>query len=82
MGIRSDLIFSSIKKVKCDISKSLSAKSVEFFHDNGVINDYEYQFCCNTYRKKNLSDRQLDVRIKINNKVLGNLKKRGMQGAD
>lgn len=82
MGIRSDLIFASLKKVKDDMSKSLSAKSVEFFYDKGIINDYEYKFCCNTYRKRNLSDRQLDVRMKINTKVLQDLKKRGVHGAD
>lgn len=79
IGIRSDLIFSSIKKVKSDISKSFNVKSIDFFHDMGVINDYEYKFSCDTFRKRNLSERQLDVRQKINTKILEKLKKRGIQ---
>jgi hypothetical protein len=37
LGIRSDLIFSGIKRIRKDMSKSLNADSIVFFQQNNVI---------------------------------------------
>lgn len=80
LGLRSDLVFAAIKKIRKDISKSLNADAIAFFHDRRVINNWEYDFSQNTMSKRSLSAAQLQTRAKINQKVLLSIKQRGFQG--
>ncbi len=44
LGLRSDLIFSTIKRIRKDPDKSLNADAAAYFKAKGVLNDWEYSF--------------------------------------
>ena len=79
LGVRSDLIFTGIKKIRKDPTKSLNADSITFFRERGLLNDWEYGFLQDTMKKRNLSFKQMETRKRINLKVLGAVSKRGLQ---
>ena len=78
LGFRSDLIFQSLKRVRADLDKAIGPDATAFFHERGVINDWEYQFQQSTMRKRNLTDRQLASRRSINQKVIAAVRRRGL----
>ena len=78
LGFRSDLIFQSLKRVRADLAKAIGPDATAFFHERGVINDWEYQFQQSTMRRRNLTDRQLASRRSINQKVIAAVRRRGL----
>lgn len=78
LGFRSDLIFQSLKRIRADRDKALGPDATAFFHERGVINGWEYRFQQSTMRRRNLSERQLVSRHKINEKVLASIRRRGL----
>ena len=78
LGLRSDLIFAGIKRIREDITKSLNADSTVFFYDQCVLNDWEYKFQNSTLSKRALSAKQMETRQKINRKVLLYIARRGI----
>ena len=80
LGLRSDLIFTAIKRIRKDPDKSLNADAIAFFHERRVLNEWEYHFCQNTMRLRNMTSSQLGKRQDINKKVLSAIGKRGFQG--
>lgn len=79
MGVRSDLIFAGVKRIRRDRDKSLNADSIAFFRMKGLLTDWEYGFLQDTKNKRKLTARQLDARRQINKKVLAAISKRGLQ---
>ncbi len=75
IGLPSDKIFQSVKRVKKDNSKALNIEAIKHAHERSWINDWEYKFSVDTTRKRSLSDKQIAVRKKINNKVLSRMKR-------
>lgn len=82
LGFRSDLIFTAIKKIQKDVTKSLNADAIAFFKERGLLNKWEYEFLQNTMKKRNLSAAQLVSRKNINEKVLVAIGRRGFRGPD
>ena len=82
LGFRSDLIFAALKRIRKDKAKSLNADAISFFRQRGPFTDWEYKFLQNTMSKRNLSDAQLSVRKKTNEKVLAAVNRRGFRGHD
>lgn len=80
LGLRSDLVFAAIKRIRKDPDKSLNAEAIAFFRERGVLNEWEYNFCENTIRLRRLTVAQLSKRQDINRKVLMAVKTRGFQG--
>ncbi len=78
LGLRSNLIFQSIKRIRKDINKSVMDDATAFFYARGVLDDWEYKFQQDTMRKRNLSERQGIYRRKINNKILASIRRRGL----
>lgn len=76
IGLPSDKIFQAVKRVRKDNEKSLNAEAIKHAHEKLWINDWEYNFSIDTMRKRNLSVKQLQSRIKINEKMLNNMKKK------
>ena len=71
LGIdKGNKIFDSIKRLKDDLSKSMSAEVLEYLNDKKVITQFEYDFYTDTLRKRNFSDKQLEIRERINQKFL------------
>jgi hypothetical protein len=63
-------IFDSIKRIKADITKSMSIGALEYLKSKNIINDYEYTFYGNIINKRKLSDKQIPIKKKINVKLL------------
>lgn len=80
LGLRSDLIFTAIKRIRKDIEKSLNADAIVFFHERGLLNAWEYGFLNDTMSKRSLSESQKAIRIELNRKVLEAVARRGFQG--
>lgn len=80
LGIRSDLIFAALKRIKKDPKKSLNADAIVFFYKARAINDWEYKFLQDTKDKRNLSPAQLTMRLKLNERIIDAVAKRGLQG--
>lgn len=78
LGFRSDLIFASIKRIRKDRDKSIGAEAAVFFRERGIINAWEYKFQQSTYRKRDLTYKQLSTRHTINRKVLADVARRGI----
>jgi hypothetical protein len=71
LGIdKGNKIFDSIKRLKDDLSKSLSAEVLEYLNDKKVITPFEYSFYSDTLRKRNFTTKQLEIRERINQKFL------------
>jgi hypothetical protein len=75
IGLPSDLIFQAVKRVRKDNQKSLNAEAIQHAHDKGWINDWEYNFSIDTMRKRALTGKQLQTRMKVNEKMLANMKR-------
>jgi len=80
LGLRSDLIFTALKRIRAEIDKSLNADAIAYFKEKGVLSDWEYGFLENTHRKRVLTTAQADTRRRINRKVLAAVQRRGFQG--
>jgi hypothetical protein len=73
LGIGTTGLFSSYKLISNYIDKSMSEDLIYFSHRRRLINDWEKNFCLSTFRKRNLSDKAIDKRISINQKVLSGM---------
>lgn len=72
IGLPSDKIFQAVKRVRKDNEKPLNAEAIQHAHEKRWINDWEDNFAIDTMRKRNLSIKQLQSRIKTNEKMLNN----------
>lgn len=82
LGLRSDLIFTALKRIRLDETKSLNPDAIAFFRERGLLTTWEYKFLQDNKKKRALSRAQLEVRVKINRKVLAAIGRRGFQGPD
>lgn len=76
LGITYEKIFQSYKKIKRDSSKSINVETISFALNKAIINQWENDFYLDILRKRNLSEKQLKVKIKINNKIIKALSKK------
>jgi hypothetical protein len=81
LGIRSDLIFSALKRIRKDITKALNEDAIAFFHRANIINQWEYGFLQNTKKKRNLSAAQMRTRVGLNQRIIDAVASRGIQGS-
>lgn len=82
LGLRSDLIFQALKRVRKEPDKSLNADAIVFFKERKLLTDWDYRFLQSTMRKRNLTFKQLETRRQINQKVIQAVGQRGFQGPD
>jgi len=75
IGLPSDLIFQAVKRVRKDNQKSLNTEAIQHAYEKGWINEWEYKFTIDTMRKRNLSGKQLQTRMKVNEKMLANMRR-------
>jgi hypothetical protein len=80
LGIRSDLIFKALGRIRKNLDKSLNADALVFFNGRGLFTPREYQFLQDTMNKRKLSEAQLKWRRALNQKVLNAVSRRGFQG--
>lgn len=65
MGLPSDGIFKSLKKIKVNPENTLTKEAIEFMHRKGYIDDWLYNFSIGTLKKRRLSGRQMPWRLKV-----------------
>lgn len=75
IGLPSDLIFQSVKRVRKNSQKSLNAEAIQHAYQKNWINEWEYNFSINTMRKRVLTSKQLKARMTVNEKMLVNMKR-------
>jgi len=78
LGLRSDLVFASIKRIRKDEEKGINAHAASLFFQRGILNQWEYDFSQDTFKKRNLTDKQLAKRVDINRKILAAIRRRPM----
>jgi len=44
LGLGSDKMFNSLKRIRKDITKSVSKTLIDFAHEKKILNDWEYKF--------------------------------------
>ena len=67
----SQSLLSGLKRIKKDSLKAMNKSLIEFCHKKKFINDWEYKFLTDTKRKRKLTPKQMNVRLKINNRIVG-----------
>lgn len=75
IGLPSDKIFQAVKRVRKDEEKSLNAEAIEHAYERSWINDWERDFYFDIMRKRKLSPLQREKKIKINEKMLRNMRR-------
>jgi hypothetical protein len=63
-------IFFSIKKLREDITSSISAEVIEYFYRKRGMTEFDYKFYKSIFRKRKLSPKQLEIKKNINSKFL------------
>jgi hypothetical protein len=63
-------IFETLKRLKGDIGKSMSAEALQFLFDRAIINEFEYVFYKDILRKRNLTNKQEALKKSVNRKFL------------
>lgn len=74
LGLPSDKIFDALKRVAKDADRALNPEAIEHAYERGWLNEWEKQFCFDTWRKRSLSGKQLLKRQQINAKVLSRIR--------
>ena len=70
MKTESDLVFQCISKLRSDITKSLNPATIEYAYRKCAISTWEYKFYYNIMKKRKLSYKQSQLKIRINKSVL------------
>lgn len=73
LGIDSVKIFQAVKRVKKEVTKALNAETIEYARDKRWISLWEYEYYLDTLRRRVLSKKQMEIRIRINKKIIGNV---------
>jgi hypothetical protein len=68
--LEGDNFFNSIKKIKIDLSKRMHKDVLYYLYEKKVLNQFEYEFYMDTIRKIKLSEKQLAIRVRINQKFI------------
>ncbi len=75
MGLPSEKIFQAVKRIRKDCEKSLNCEAIELAYSKDWINNWEYDFYIDTFRKRLLTKKQALKRKQINEKILLNINK-------
>lgn len=73
LKLPSKKLFKSVGVVSEDRLASLSIEMLELAVKNWQVTNWEYEFYSDIRRKRNLSDKQAEIKRRINNKILGSL---------
>ena len=63
-------ILAATERVKVDINKSIGSSILEYLKEKKFLSKYECNFYSDTLKKRKLTEKQLEFRVKINRKVL------------
>jgi hypothetical protein len=69
-NINSGILFSSVKRLSKNGTKSVNTSLLDLMYENEVINAWELFFYKDIIRKRNLSPKQQAKKVQINNKII------------
>lgn len=75
IGLPSDKIFSAVKRVRKDPTKSLNAEAIFHAFDRSWLNAWEKDFYLNIMGKRVLTEKQQLKKRQVNNLILANMRK-------
>ncbi len=70
LGIESNPVIKGVKKIKNDVSSSVSKKLINKSWEENIINDWEHNFYIDIRLKRSLNHNQEQKKIEINKKIL------------
>jgi hypothetical protein len=70
LGLPSDTIFRSVRRVHADKTKSLNEQSISYALSKRWINEWEHDFYADIRRKRNLTRKQAAKKLEVNRKVV------------
>ncbi len=70
IGIETGNLFAGLKRIVIDERANASEDLIEHVFRLGYIFENEYKFLMDTRRKRNLSDKQVGWKIKINRRII------------
>lgn len=69
LGLNTSKLFLSVKKVKKDIVASVDCDTLDYAYENNFISNWDFNFYSHIRLKRILSQKQLDQKIRINEKI-------------
>lgn len=76
IGLPSDKIFTAVKRIRKDPTKSLNAEAINHASKRGWLTQWEKEFYFDIMRKRNLTQRQADKKKQINELVLARMQRK------
>lgn len=70
LNIKTNKLFACYKRVIADDEKSFNPNTIKLFHEKEIISDWEKKFYIDTWRKRNLSEKQKFYKKRINKRIL------------
>lgn len=71
LGYRPDLVWDALQRVKADPSVSINGDALEYLLMNKApLTEWEVEFLSDTMKKRSLSGKQLEIRERVNGKIL------------
>jgi hypothetical protein len=76
IGIESNKMFSSLKRIRQEMSKSISKVLLDFCFEKGILNNWERGFYLDNLKRRKLTSKQEIYKQKINKKILDEFDKK------
>lgn len=73
LGLPSNKIFQAVKRIKKDLKKTVNVETVVFIYEKTMISNWERDFYIDTIKKRSLSQKQMEKRIQINQKIIARM---------
>lgn len=70
MHMETNALFQGLKRIRDDPKANANVAVIEYARENGFLFENEYGFLISTARKRNLSERQISWKEKINFRIL------------
>ncbi len=75
VNLNTNKIFQAVNRVLKDNKKSFNIETINYFYNKDILTLWENEFYTKIIKKRNLSEKQINIKIKINEKILKELKK-------
>lgn len=73
VGIGSENIFAGVRRIIKDPAKSVGTTATVYFHEKGILTDWEKRFGLDTVNRHNLTEKSTGIRVRINQKIIAHV---------
>jgi hypothetical protein len=70
IGLNSNKLFNALKRIKGDDKSACNPDVIELAYKQNILTGWQRDFYIDTWRKRNLSDKQMTQRATINRKII------------